>query len=280
MLLVVSGGALLLLLQTVFVQAIRERQRPKYSLAWLMATTVVAGGCVLSGLKWQQSARELETARSKYAVAQKRFLGASDAQKPAHVVTLTKPFYMGKYDVTQEQYQQVIGSNPSQFKDKDNPVEMVSWDEAQIFCQRVTEQSKQTVRLPTEAEWEFGCRAGTTTAYYSGDSEADLDRVAWYDENSKKSTHPVGLKEPNAFGLYDMHGNVWQFCKDNWDITYYRDSPAKNPEGPTDSDIRLVRGGSWNDFQACASDYRYNGDPTYCNYDFGFRVVVPVSTTP
>ena len=131
-------------------------------------------------------------------------------EHPAHPVTLTQPFYMGKYVVTQEQYQAVTGATPSTFKGNDNPVEQVSWDDAEAFCKKLSEQTKQAVRLPTEAEWEFACRAGTKTTYYSGDTDKDLDRVAWNDANSKNTTHPVGQKEANTFGLYDMHGNVWQ----------------------------------------------------------------------
>jgi formylglycine-generating enzyme required for sulfatase activity len=107
---------------------------------------------------------------------------------------LTKPFYMGKYDITQEQYQQLIGKNPSNLKGKDNPVENVSWDDAQAFCKKLSELTNQGVRLPTEAEWEYSCRAGTATTYYSGDDNKDLDRVAWYSANSKSATHPVGAE--------------------------------------------------------------------------------------
>jgi formylglycine-generating enzyme required for sulfatase activity len=286
-LLAVSGVALLVMLVVVIVRAVRKKQRPKYSLLWLLAMTVAAGGCVLSGVHWSQLVKGLEQAKLDFIAAKARFDSAVQYEKPAHAVTLTQPFYMGKYDVTQEQYQQVVGTNPSNFKGKDNPVEQVSWDEAQTFCKKLTEQTKQTARLPTEAEWEYSCRAGTTTTYYSGDSEADLARVAWYSENSEETTYSVGQKEPNAFGLYDMHGNVWQWCQDRYADDYYGKSVAENPQGPAQGTDRVMRGGSW------------FGDPVYCrsasrlwhNPDdprwrvgdnfLGFRVLVsPASTQP
>ena len=138
----------------------------------------------------------------------------------------------------------MIGSNPGKFKGKDNPVEWVSWDDAQAFCKKLSEQTKQSIRLPTEAEWEYSCRAGTKTTYHSGDSDKDLDRVAWYEVNSKRTIHPVGQKEPNTFGLYDMHGNVWQWCEDLWDEKYYSKSPTENPQSRDRGYFRSVRGGS------------------------------------
>jgi formylglycine-generating enzyme required for sulfatase activity len=210
--------------------------------------------------------------QAKYAAAKARY--AQPAEKPAHGVTLTKPFYMGKFTVTQEQYQAVMGSNPSHFKGKDNPVEQVSWEDAQAFLKKLSEQTKQALRLPTEAEWEYSCRAGTTTMYYSGDTEADLARVAWYDGNSKSTTHPVGQKEPNKFGLYDMHGNVWQWCQDWYGEDYYGKSDAENPAGPEQGAFRLLRGGSWrNGPMDCRSGRRDRDGPGYRNLYLGFRIV-------
>src|SRR6185436_4361946 len=137
--------------------------------------------------------------------------------------------YLGKYEVTQEQYQQVMGKNHSRFQGQALPVGTVSWDEAQEFCQKASKESGLTVRLPTEAEWEYACRAGTRSAYYSGDSEAKLDQAAWYYGNSKDTTHPVGQKEPNAWGVYDLHGNVWEWCQ-NWHEAYI-EQPLVNPQG-------------------------------------------------
>jgi formylglycine-generating enzyme required for sulfatase activity len=147
-----------------------------------------------------------------------------------HKVTLTRGFYMGVYPVTQKQWHEVMGGNPSNFKKGDNyPVEMVSWEDCQKFVKKLSEREGQEYRLPTEAEWEYACRAGTTTTYYTGDDENALDRAGWYSKNSGKVTHPVGQKEANKWGLYDMHGNVYQWCAD-----WYGDYPQgddKDPKG-------------------------------------------------
>jgi len=280
-LLAASGGVLLVLVGAVVVQAIRRRRRPQYSLARFLAMIVAASGCVLSELHWRQSAKGLEQARSEYA-AKARYDPAYQSEKPAHSITLTRPFYMGKWVVTQQKYVAVIGANPSGFKGRDNPVETVSWDDAQAYCKKLAEQTKQTVRLPTEAEWEYACRAGTTTTYHSGDAEADLARVAWYAANSKNTTHPVGQKEPNAFGLYDMHGNVWQWCQDWYGEDYYGKSEAENPQGPAQGAGRVLRGGSWYYPPGrCRAADRIGNDPDFRYNSVGFRVVVvPALRTP
>jgi eukaryotic-like serine/threonine-protein kinase len=142
------------------------------------------------------------------------------------------------YEVTQGEYERVMGTNPSHFKgDPRLPVETVSWQDAMTFCERLSalpaERSAGRVyRLPTEAEWEYACRAGSTTIYSFGDSEGSLGDYAWYDSNSGSKTHPVGQKRPNAWGLYDMHGNVWEWCSDWYDGSYYASSPVDDPTGP------------------------------------------------
>jgi formylglycine-generating enzyme required for sulfatase activity len=132
-----------------------------------------------------------------------------DFEKPLHTVKITKGFYMGAFEVTQGQYQQVMGTNPSYFKGANLPVEQVSWDDAVEFCKKLSQKEGKTYRLPTEAEWEYACRAGTTTKFSFGDDESQLGEYAWYGKNSGMKTHPVGKKKPNAWGLFDMHGNVW-----------------------------------------------------------------------
>lgn len=187
---------------------------------------------------------------------------------PVTVKIPGKPYAFGKYEVTQAQYASVMGKNPSHFKGKSLPVECVSWDEAVEFCEKLTEQERmlgrisatQRYRLPTSKEWEHACRAGTTTSYYTGDSKEDLARAGWYEGNSGGRTHPVGQKEPNAFGLYDMHGNVWEWTsteETRWDWVL----------------TRLIRGGAWSRFN-CESSSCYNSSPDTRDDAQGFRVVL------
>jgi len=195
----------------------------------------------------------------------------------AHQVTLTQAFELGQYEVTQEQYEKLMGKTPSEFKGAQNPVEKVSWDEAVEFCRRLSELPEEKAaghvyRLPTEAEWEYACRAGTTTAFSFGDSESDLEEYAWYDENSEDTTHPVGQKKPNAWGLYDMHGNVWERCQD-WHGKY-PSGPVTDPTGPSSGSSRVSRGGCWSgDPQRCRSAIRDLSSPGYRYYYMGFRVL-------
>ena len=202
-----------------------------------------------------------------------------DDDETPHQVTLTKGFELGVYEVTQEQYEQVMGSNPSEFKGPQNPVEMVSWDEAVEFCRKLSalpaEQSVGYVyRLPTEAEWEYACRAGTTSKYSFGDSESELGDYAWYRDNSGGTTHPVGQKKPNGFGLYDMHGNVWERCQD-----WYGDYPKGSTTDPTGAasgsgSERVIRGGSWYFYSdEFRSADRNSLPPDLRGYGLGFRVL-------
>jgi formylglycine-generating enzyme required for sulfatase activity len=212
---------------------------------------------------------------------------ATEAQRgsdeaPPHAVTFSRPFYMGKCGVTQAQYEQVMGANPSHFKGAQNPVEGVAWGEAQDFCRKVSAMSGVAVRLPTEAEREYACRAGSTTAYSFGDSADGLAEYAWYRGNSGNTTHPVGEKKPNAWGLYDMHGNVWEWCQDRYGDAYYAENPPVDPQGPAQGAHHVVRGGSWDgDPEICRSAFRgwnipFNRD----EFLVGLRVVVEVPKTP
>ncbi|NQT16435.1 MAG: SUMF1/EgtB/PvdO family nonheme iron enzyme [Planctomycetes bacterium] len=180
-------------------------------------------------------------------------LGGGD-DDPQHLVQITKPFCLGVYEVTQKQYWQVMSEIPSGFKgDYQRPVERVSWEDAVEFCRRLSEKEGETYRLPTEAEWEYACRAGSTTTWYFGDSESRLGDYAWYSANSSDTTHPVGQKKPNAWGLYDMHGNVWEWCSDWHDKDHYSASPAIDPKGPDSGDGRVLRGGSWRSWTPLSS---------------------------
>ena len=198
-----------------------------------------------------------------------------------HEVTLSKPFYIGKYAVTQEQYEKVMGANPSNFKGAKNPVETVSWDDAQDFCKKLSATSGKTVRLPTEAEREYACRAGSTTAFCFGDNENGLADYAWYASNSDSKTHPVGEKKPNAWGLYDMHGNVFEWCQD-----WYGDYPAgaaTDPQGAAQGAGRVLRGGCWGVApRYCRSAFRDDNYPVgrLDGHGLGFRVVAVVPRTP
>jgi formylglycine-generating enzyme required for sulfatase activity len=177
--------------------------------------------------------------------------GRTKHEGPQREVTITNPFYLGVYDVTQEQYEAVTGENPSKFKGPTNPVEMVSWDDAADFCKKLSEKTARKVRLPTEAEWEFACRAGSKTCYFFGDDAKQLGDYAWFAGNSNSRTHPVGLKKPNAFGLYDMLGNVFQWCGDWYAEDYYGKGENVDPQGPADGSIHVLRGGSWINIVTC-----------------------------
>ncbi|MBR5691457.1 MAG: formylglycine-generating enzyme family protein [Verrucomicrobia bacterium] len=218
-----------------------------------------------------------------------------DVDEFRHEVTLTQDYWIGKYEVTQAQYEAVMDSNPSEFKGTDLPVDHVSWDDAMAFCEKLTASERTAGRLPegyeytlpTEAQWEYACRAGTTTALNSGKNLSDkwvcpeMDEVGWYLFNSeiddRRVTHPVGQKLPNAWGLYDMHGNVWEWCLD-WYEKDYPTSAVTDPTGPKTGVHHIYRGGFYStSADSCRSAYRcYDFSYSTGEY-YGFRVVlVPV----
>lgn len=172
---------------------------------------------------------------------------ASTSEKPPHLVRITRSFYLGMYPVTQAQWEQVMGTNPSHFRGADRPVDNVSWEDSQDFIRRLNNlvaERGRVYRLPTEAEWEYACRAGTTSRYYFGDDDSLLGEYAWYSDNSGRQTHPVGQKSPNPWGLYDMHGNVSEWCSDWYSEYYTTRSPIDDPTGPRTGKHRVLRGGS------------------------------------
>ena len=201
--------------------------------------------------------------------------GCHSDENPTHSVTLTRSFYMGRYEVTQGQWVARMGSNPSSFKGArypdaaNRPVEQVSWNTIQDYL------SVTGMRLPSEAEWEYACRAGTTTAFNNGSSDdATVGAIAWWGGNSGSQTHAVGGKAANALGLYDMSGNVVEWVNDGWGSTYYSVTPSTNPPGPVSRSYRVLRGGSWytRATMYVRSSYRSNNPPDDEFYDIGFRV--------
>jgi formylglycine-generating enzyme required for sulfatase activity len=201
-------------------------------------------------------------------------IGRND-ERPQHDVTVSD-FYAGKYQITQPQWLAVMGNNPSHFKgDSALPVESVSWNDAKQFCEKLSKITGKAYRLPSEAEWEYACRAGTT-----GDYAGELDAMAWYSKNSGPKTHPVGQKRPNSFGLYDMHGNILEWCEDVWHDNYINapiDGSAWLAGG--NSSRRVVRGGAMNAFgYICSSSYRDKVDSTKRLLLLGVRVVISART--
>jgi len=202
------------------------------------------------------------------------FLMGSEKEEPVHPVTISRNFHMGKYPVTQAQWEAVMGGNPSSFKGADRPVEQVSSDDCQEFIERLNATGKGTFRLPTEAEWEYACRAGSTGKFCFGDDESQLGDHAWYSANSGGQTQPVGKKKPNAWGLHDLHGNVWEWCQDWYDD--YSAGPVTDPQGASSGFLgaRVFRGGCWRggaDFAASA--HRGARGPGYRANILGFRLV-------
>jgi formylglycine-generating enzyme required for sulfatase activity len=194
-----------------------------------------------------------------------------DREKPVHRVTITREFFMGVYPVTQAQWQAVMGRNPSHFGGDDLPVENVSWDDCQKFCAKLRQRDGRPYRLPYEAEWEYACRAGTATDYYSGDGEDNLLKVGWCNRNSDSRTQPVGKLDPNDWGLSDMHGNVWQWCEDRYGP--YAAGDVEDPKGPDRGESRALRGGCWfDDPELCRSAFRYWGAPAFRGNFVGCRV--------
>ena len=195
-------------------------------------------------------------------------------ERPVHQVRLSQSFYLGKYEVTQGQWQAVMGRNPSHFTGDPNlPVEQVSWEEVQTFVRTLNVKEGVTVyRLPTEAEWEYAARAGSTTTYSFGNKASKLGDYAWYGDNAEGRTHPVGQRKPNAWGLYDMHGNVWEWVQD-WYGPYDVDE-VTDPPGPSEDSYRIYRGGGWGTFAGnCRSSERNFDTPDTRLAGLGFRLL-------
>ena len=193
-------------------------------------------------------------------------------ETPVHSVTLSG-YYIGKTEVTQALWKAVMGSNPSRFKGDDLPVESVSWDDCLEFIRKLNSLTGQNFRLPTEAEWEFACRGGNNSRGYKYSGSNYIDNVAWYDGNSGYKTHPVATKSPNELGIYDMNGNVEEWCTD-W-FEYYSSGAQTNPKGPYGGSCRVCRGGSWNYYvRDCRSSFRDYFNPTIRNNCLGLRLAL------
>ena len=204
---------------------------------------------------------------------------AFDWEKPAHEVTLSS-YSIGQTEVTQALWVAVMGSNPSYFTsangytdDLNRPVECVSWDDCQTFIHKLNQITGRQFRLPTEAEWEFAARGRNKSLIYKYSGSNNIENVAWYYGNSDEITHKVSAKAPNDLSLYDMSGNVWEWCQDNWSI--YSNSSQTNPTGPSTGSYRICRGGSWyNDAKYCRVSYRDNSYPTDTFNDLGLRLAL------
>jgi formylglycine-generating enzyme required for sulfatase activity len=213
------------------------------------------------------SSRPAAQLAEEYGKAERRFKG----EFPQHEVRISKGFWMGQTEVTQGQYKSVMSAEPWSGKtyvqaDANNPAVYVSWDEAVEFCSKLSQLEGMTYRLPTEAEWEYACRAGTTSRFSFGDVDSSLGDYAWYNDNADKAgqdyAHPVGRKKPNPWGLYDMHGNIFEWCSDYYDENYYSSSLSVDPNGPPLGTSRSLRGGSWDN----------DADYLRCSYRSGYRV--------
>ena len=211
-----------------------------------------------------------------------------EVDAPPHEVAVSA-FLMDARLVTQEVFQKVMGTNPSRWKGGTNPVEQLRWSDAAKFCNKRSEAEglqpcydMQTLkcnfdatgyRLPTEAEWEYACRAGTTTPYFFGDTPAKLGEYAWFQKNAGGRPHPVGQKQPNPWGLYDITGNVWEWCNDYYKVDYYQESPKENPRGPSEGEKMVLRGGAFKfSPENCRSGVRYNESPGSADVCFGYDI--------
>ena len=227
---------------------------PKVSLDDIMRNMVyVEGGTFTMGATFEQQEPDYD-------------------EKPTHRVSLSS-FYIGKYEVTQALWKAVMGSNPSNRKGDNLPVENVSWNDCQTFLRKLNAMTGKNFRLPTEAEWEFAARGGNRNRGYQYSGSNVLSDVAWYDDNSGSKTHNVGTKAPNELGIYDMSGNVWEWCQD-WKGSYIG-SAQTNPKGPSSGSYRVDRGGSWFNFAwSCRVACRYCHTPDYRYFDLGFRLAL------
>lgn len=197
-------------------------------------------------------------------------------ESPSHHVCIEKAFYLSETEVTQKQWEDVMGKNPSKVKGENRPVDRVSWNDVQDYISSLNKKDGVALfRLPTEAEWEYAAKAGSNDDYSFGNDASSLGQYAWFGNlGYKGSSHEVGLKQPNGWGLYDMHGNVWEWVQDWYDPDYYKNSPEKNPAGPGTGKYKIYRGGSWvGKTDTLRSNVRFSALPVTRTHDLGFRLV-------
>jgi formylglycine-generating enzyme required for sulfatase activity len=261
-----------------------------------MRLVLIPPGQFEMGSSEQEVQRLIEQAKQRGATRPRDMA----REAPKHRVRITKPFYLGTCEVTQSEYESVMGDNPSYFSSTGDgkdlvagedtsrlPVEAVPWGSAFEFCQKLSILSTEIAagrlyRLPTEAEWEYACRAGTTARFHFGDDETRAGGYAWFAGNSAGRPHAVGQKKSNAWGLYDMHGNVWEWCADRYGQSYYAQSPFQDPKGPSSGDRRILRGGTFGpaEVTSCRSANRASAGPKRRNSNDGFRVVCEIPQAP
>jgi sulfatase modifying factor 1 len=256
----------------------------------LGGTLVLLDGCTRKAPEEASKETNAESETEMVLLAGSSFTMGDENEVDAqpHEVFVSS-FYIDRCPVTQEQYEKVMGENPSRWKGGQNPVEQIRWSDAARYCNARSaleglrpcydlntwecDFDANGYRLPTEAEWEYACRAGTKTAYYFGNDLSKLKNYAWFEENSRAKPQPVGQKPPNPWGLHDMCGNVWEWCNDFYKVDYYQESPKDNPKGPKTGETKVVRGGAWKfSAESCRSAYRYNEDPGYADVCFGYDI--------
>ena len=236
----------------------------------------------LAGNQFQQACKNAVSGCVKNMINSLVRIDAGTFKRGEQQVTISKAFFIGKYEVTQAQWRAVMGNNPAEYKGADRPVEQVSWNDAMEFCEKLNDYGYAPrgykFSLPTEAQWEYAARGGNRSKGYEYSGSNDINEVAWYDDNSyREKHHDVGTKKPNELGLYDMSGNVWEWCLD-WYDGYGDEKEVTDPQGPQSGSYRVLRGGSWGSYaQSCRSANRGSCGPDYRDNSSGFRLaLVPV----
>jgi formylglycine-generating enzyme required for sulfatase activity len=259
------------------------RKAPDLAPATASASAPPPAGAALQSSAKDSKAEMVQLPAGRFIMGDK-----DQADAAPHEVSLSA-FYMDKCPVSQDQFQKVMGANPSRWKGAHNPVEQVRWSDAVKYCNQRSQLEglepcydlrawkcnfeANGYRLPTEAEWEYACRAGSTTAYFFGDDPSKLGDYAWYEKNSGGHPRPVGQKQPNGWGLFDICGNVWEWCNDFYQVDYYPEAPRQDPKGPKEGQNKVLRGGAWRfSAESCRSGYRYNENPGYADVCFGYDI--------